>query len=276
MPTYTITEINKVQLPEFQPWTDQYGMMLDNPNGDVGGNGNLFTAHYVAGLVQKKLITPEEKERILQVYCNNFKLPGLLMRAPSKPDDMNAHDDVIGLMSADAQLNPDRKDRKLTRAVYEYGAATFCNGIDPDPEKKVLNTFLFILLTILFISVRWNWNVKNPRKFHASAWLQRRMEMIATMQMAVSRWWVNPIYWSYWAITNYVWAKSAKNDHEDDDILRYHSAMAAQGFGYFTNKICKMVHEKIHKDHGDLGVLVGVEYFNKPQHPIVNLLKGIY
>jgi hypothetical protein len=273
MPSYDKKWINTVQLPEFQPWTDEYGMTLDNDKGDVGGNGCLFTAHYVTGLV-KNGITPNEKERIMQVYRNNFKFPGVLMRAPSKPDDREAHDDIVGLMSADAQLNPDPKDRSLTRAVYEAGKHNYCDGVDEtDQEKLAFNKSLYGLLKVLFLGkVRWTWNNVVQNKFHASSWLQRRMEMMATMQMSLQEQ-VNPVYWLYWAFVMYGWAKSSKDDHQDDDILRYHMAMASQGYGFLTNYICRAVREKVVAD-GGLGAILG-QYFDKPNHPLVNLLKDI-
>ena len=273
MPSYKKTLINTVQLPEFQPWTDEYGMTLDNDKGDVGGNGNLLTAHYVVGLV-KKGITSSEKERIIQVYKNNFRFPGVLMRAPSKPDDRNAHDDIIGLMGADASLNPDSKDRQLTRAVYEHGKNNYCDGIDEtDKEKLSFNIKIYGWLNKLFLGkVRWTWNNVVSNKFHVSSWLQRRMEMMATMQMSLKER-VNPIYWLYWAAVMYGWAKSKKDDHEDDDILRFHMAVASQGYGFLTNYICRKVREKVVAD-GGLGLILG-EYFEKPNHPLVNLLKDI-
>lgn len=275
MPTYKLTAINTVQLKEFQEWTDVYGMMLDNDGGHVGGNGNLFTAHYVTGLVQKGLIAPEERSRILQVYRNNFRFPGVLMRAPSKPDDRNAHDDVMGLLSADAQLNPDPAKRELTRTVYQHGRDNYCDGVDEaDQEKLKINNLVFKALKWLFLGkVRWTWNNVTENKFHVSSWLQRRMEMMATMQMSL-REFVNPIYYIYWLATNYVWLKFGKKEHKDSYILRYHSAMACKGYGKFTDKMCDAIFHKINKDFGDFGQLLGY-YFNKMHHPIVKLLKDL-
>jgi len=249
-------------------------MTLDNDKGDVGGNGNLFTAHYVAGLVSKKSMTDNERARILQVYENNFRFPGVLMRAPSKPDDRNAHDDIVGVMSADAQLNPDPRYRALTRAVYEHGKNNYCDGIDKtDTDRISQNTTVFKILKVLFLGkVRWTWNNVVPNKFHVSSWLQRRMEVMATMQMSL-RERVNVIYWLYWAIVMYGWARAEKDNREDDDILRYHLAVASQGYGWLTNKICAKVRKKIVKD-GGLGYILG-DYFQKPNHPLVKLLKDI-
>jgi len=273
MPTYDLKWINSVQLPEFQAWTDEFGMTLDNDKGDVGGNGNLFTAHYVTGLVQNKLLGDNEKARLLKVYENNFRFPGVLMRAPSKPDDRNAHDDVVGLLSADAQMNPDPKDRKLARAVYEHGK-TPCTGIDEtDQEKLATNKLVYMLLSKLFLGkVCWTWNNIAKDKFHVSSWLQRRMEVMATMQMCL-REPVNVVYWLYWAAIMYGWARAAKDNEENDDILRFHMAMACEGYGPLTDFICMKVREKIAKD-GGIGTILG-EYFEKPNHPLVGLLKDI-
>lgn len=271
MPSYNKTWINTVQLPEFQPWTDEYGMTLDNDKGDVGGNGMVFTAHYVTGLVTKG-ISNNEKQRILQVYRNNFRFPGVLMRAPSKPDDREAHDDIIGLMSADAQLNPDPKDRALTRAIYEHGKNNYCDGIDEtDQEKLGLNQWVFKALKGLFMGkVRWVWNNVIPNKFHVSSWLQRRMEMMATMQMCLQEQ-VNPLYWLYWASIMLYWAKSKADAREG--LLNFHMAMACQGYGFLTNYVCAQVRNKMTAS-GGLGVVVG-DYFNNPKHPLVNLLNNI-
>lgn len=269
MPTYDKNWINTVQFAEFQPWTDQYGMTLDNDKGDVGGNGCLFTAHYVTGMVFKG-ISSNEKARILKVYQNNFKFPGTLMRAPSKPDDREAHDDYIGMMSADAQLNPP-SNRALTRAMFEAGQQP-CDGVDEtDSDKIALNKTLYGLLKVLFLGkVRCTWNNVLKNKFHVSSWLQRRMEMMATMQMSL-RERVNPVYWLWWASTMILWAKTNADPREG--ILQFHMAKTCYGYGYLTNRVCEMVENKMVAS-GGIGKVIG-DYFGNTNHPLVNLLKDI-
>lgn len=119
MKTYELSKINTVEIEQFQNWTDKYGMMQDNPNGLSTGNGNLFTAHYVFGLSQNGLLTDEAKDRLNQVFRNNFREPGLLMRTPNNEVGYQAHDDFVGMFGADAILNPE--SREFTRAAYDYG-----------------------------------------------------------------------------------------------------------------------------------------------------------
>lgn len=273
MVTYALAFINTVQLPEFQDWTDQYGMILDTFDGGVGGNGNLFTAHYVIGLVLKNIITDAEKARIIQVYLNNFKQPGLLVRAPSKWNDYNAHDDIVGLMGADALLNPDT--RPLTNAVYNYGKNTSCDGIDETrPNSATLNKILYYVLKVFKLGkVNWVWNTSLPGKFDGGSWLGRRMEVTATMKMSLKKfmWFKQWLYWAISMLSLYL----SKPDAHDAYILRFQMAIAAKGYGFFTDLICGLIRKKVEKDFGDFGQLLGA-YFNKPNHPLVALLKGIY
>jgi hypothetical protein len=270
MPTYKIEPINKVQIPEFQLWTDAYGMVQDNPKGDTTGNGNLYTAQYIIGSALKGILSDRERDRLNSVYLNNFIQPGLLTRAPSKKGDMEAHDDIFGIISADKFLNP---DRKLTKAIYDYGATNYCDGIDPDENKIKINGQVYGILTKLFGKVRWVWNNMNPKKFHVSAWLGRRMELIAVLQMAsgVS---VNPIYWAYWCATM-MWPVLFPNkDDKDGYILRWHGAISCEGYGTLTNRVCSMTHSAIKRDYGDIGKVLDA-YFSEKDHPLVKLLENI-
>lgn len=275
MPNYVIAKINEVD-PKFQEWTDIYGMMTDNSQGNSTGNGNLFTAHYAFGLSANGLLE-HDKERLTQVYLNNFREAGLLNRKPGANDWYQAHDDIVGLMGADALMNPDRKDRLLTRAVYEYGQGS-AQGIDSnekDPKKIKLNSQLYPALMILGLGkIRWVWNNVQPKKFHVSSWLGRRMEIIATMQMSLGIA-PNPFVWAYWAATMMQLVLKPKKDYIDGYTLRFHSALAVEGYGPVSNVICKLVRNALNRDHGDLGQLLG-SYFNKPEHPIVELCKGKY
>lgn len=277
MPSYPLEYINTVQLPQFQDWTDKYGMMQDNPNGGTTGNGNLFTAHYVFGLWSSKLLSAEEKNRLNRVYINNFRMPGLLMRDPSNGNGWQAHDDFIGLMAADAMMNPD--NRFLTKLVYEYGKNVKLDGTDetePAEDYRKKNKIWYKVLKILTLGgPKWVWNTQNPTKFHLASWLQRRVEMMATMQMSLKMW-ANPFYWTYWAVTMLMLGFGWVNKEYDDGYtLRFHSAIACEGYGPVTNWICRKVRKAIARDHGDFGGLM-LSYFEKPDHPIVKLCKGKY
>lgn len=271
MPRYLLNSLNTVQLTEFQEWTDEYGMMTDNDRGDVGGNGNLCTAHYAVALSLSGLLSVEEKERITKVYLNNFKKPGLLIRAPSKPNDREAHDDYFGLLGADSVLNP--KNRTLTRLAYDYGKNNYCDGIDTSDETKLeLNTKTYKWLTKIFGKVRWAWNNVTDNKFHVSSWLGRRMELIATMQMCLQER-INPFYWLYWAFAMLYTAYFTNKEERDSFILAFHSAIAVKGYGFLTDKICQAIHNAIKRDYGDMGQLLSA-YYQKPDHPIVKFFEG--
>jgi hypothetical protein len=271
MPFYLPKEINTPLLPEFQAWTDVYGMIVDNPNGDTSGNGSLYTAHYVAGLAARALMTKQEKERLIQVYKNNMIIPGLFARAPSKLSDRQAHDDLFGIISADKILNPETRD--FTKQIYNYGKNTYCNGVDElDHEQLLINVSTYNWLNRIFGKVRWVWNNVNPGRFHLSSWLGRRPELIATMQMTLKED-VNPFFWLYWAGIM-LWTAYAPNKKDHDGyILKYHSALACEGYGLVTDWICKKLRLAVKRDFGDFGQLLG-EYFNKP-HPLVKLLKDV-
>ncbi len=271
MPNYPIESINKVALSEFQDWTDHFGMMQDNDKDVSSWNGNLFTAHYVFGLVSTNQMTDVERARIIQVFLNNCLVTGLLQRAPSI-NNRQAQDDMFGVMGAEALMYPNPKDRVVTKAMYEYGKQS-CDGLASDANDQ--DKLAYKWLKRLTFRTRWVWNTEEPGKFKAGSWLGRFPNLIATMQMAQGKI-VNPFSWLWWAITMMLLplGKVDKNYH-DGYTLRFHSALACQGYGFLTNWICKKVREAVARDYVDFGLLLGA-YFAKPQHPIVKLCKGKY
>lgn len=283
MPKYELNAINTVSLPQFQDWTDRFGMMTDNANGDPTGNGILFTAHYAFGLWANGLLTEEEKIRILTVFIDCQRETGLYNRQPGANSRYQAHDDLIGLMGAESLIRPNRKDRVLTRQILDYGRNTPINGIDPtEPDPKKIKMMKWMYPTLKALSylnpfswgkIRYVWNNVNPGTFQPSSWLGRRMEVIATMQMASGRF-VNPIYWLYWAATMLRVAVFKDKDH-DGYTLRFHSALACDGYGPVTSWICRQMRKAVARDFGDLGQLLG-KYFVKMHHPIVALCAGKY
>jgi hypothetical protein len=277
MPNYPLEFINEVALPEFQEWTDKHGMMQDNDQGNTTGNGNLFTAHYVFGLEANGKLTDNERDRLNRVYLNNFRVPGLLMRDPSNGNGWQAHDDIVGMFAADAIINGPH--RFLTKLVYDYGKKVQLDGTDetePAEDYREKNRKIYKILNIVtFGRVRWVWNNQNPTKFHAASWLQRRMEMMATMQMSLRKW-VNPVYWLVWAVTMLMLPIGWVNrEYRDGYTLRFHSAIACEGYGPITNWICRRVRKAVARDYGDFGGLLSA-YFGKPHHPIVALCKDKY
>lgn len=294
MPNYTLNSLNTVQLPEFQAYTDKYGMT--QIDGSTSDNGNLFTAHYAYGLVERKIITDNEKKRILQVYRNNFMEKGLQIRSPHDFRS-NAQDDIYGLMSVEAMFFLNPKDRLMTKEIYEYGKTQHATGVDDSSKERLrdvpafitkicgwfkvkpedmtrgwLNRVLYKPLKVLgFGKLRWNWNQEKPRQFEAGQWLGRFPQLIATMQMAQGRW-VTPWRWLYWAGSMLMLAKNWDTGM-DSYTLRIHSAKACQGYGPLTNLVCWAVRKTVAKRQGDFGT-VCAKYFG-PNHPLVKLLTGI-
>lgn len=272
MPWYPIQPINEVSLPQFQDWTDQHGMMTDNGQGHAQGNGALFTAHYVFGLSCNDILTDKEIARIKQVYANEFMAPGLLGKPTEFFKDRQAQDDMFGLMGAEALMCPKREDRLMTKAMYDYGQISpVALESDADDTDKAV----FKWLKILTLRRRWVWNNVEPGTFNADSWLGRFPNLIATMEMSQGKW-VNPLKWCYWAGTmlQLVYLPGDKT-YRDGYTLRFHSALACEGYGPLTNWICKKVRSAIARDYGDFGLLLGA-YFAKPDHPIVALCKGKY
>lgn len=271
MPSYVLNSTNTVQLPQFQPYTDQFGMMTINSSGDTTDNGNLFTAHYALGLVLNNLVTPEEKARINQVYANNFIQPGLSVRYPGSTD-FESQDDMFGIMSVDAMFNP---GRPMTNALYQYGK-TSTTGVDP--REPVVSTqrenfIAYWALKLLTFRDRWVWNPVTPGKFSIYAWLGRQMHLIATMQMAL-RTTPNLIFWLYWAITMLQLVVFPNKSNIDSYTLKVHSAIAVQGYGFFSNLICKAVKYAVKRDWGNFGNTLGA-YFNNANHPVVALFSNV-
>lgn len=285
MYNYPLNALNTVSQPQFQDWTDANGMMTDNPNGNSTGNGMLFMAHYCFALHANGLLTDDEKHRIEAVYRLVQREPGLYNRLPGANDWYQAHDDLVGLMGAEALIHPDRKDRVLTKELYNYGISTDIYAADMSDSNQTKDKWNAILFPFFKMAsylnpIHWGkicyvWNNVRPGKFHTNSWLGRRMEVIATMQMASGSA-VNPIYWLYWAVSMLSLVYGKKNPlYQDGYTLRFHSALACEGSGFITNWICKKIREEVLKTYGGFGEML-LSYFNQPSHPIVVLGAGKY
>jgi hypothetical protein len=268
---YTPSPINTCQLTQFQAWTDQYGMITNNSSGNSTDNGNLYTAHYVYGLISTTQITDQEKQRILQVYANNFSYPGILCRTPNFPGNRQAQDDIFGLMGAEALLSPD--SRSMTRSVYEYGLKS-ASGIDSTELDQWHQKFMYWLIRIVTLGrCRWVWNNIEPGTFDETSWLGRFPTLIVTMQMSLKEW-VNPFFWSYWAVSCMYNAWFGSYSDNNGDCQSIHAANAAQGYGPLTNFVCSQIHKGIKRKYGSAGVLME-DYFQNAQHPLCLLLNNV-
>ena len=266
-------------IPEFQEYTDQFGMVQIGTNGVSGNtsdNGNLWTAFYILGLYKKGLVTVAEQARLIQVYSNNFKEPGLLTRYPGSPD-FEAQDDYCGLLMADSMLIP--KLRLFSANVYSYGENTkHCVEVDPrEPNPSTLNEDkqIYTVLKILtFNHIKWNYNCVSPNSFSIYSWLGRRMELIAAIQMSARKP-VNPFYWLYWAVImiDNILSKPVQSNSVAD-MLHYCNAVSCDGYGPLTNLICKWFFNSVKKKFGDVGYMFGWSN-GQMNHPLVSFLKGV-
>jgi len=268
---YNLLPINTCLLPQFQAWTDVYGMITNNSQGNSTDNGNLYTAHYVYGLIATNQINEQEKQRILQVYANNFSEPGILCRTPNFPGDRQAQDDIYGLMSAEALLTPN--DRKMTRSIYEYGLKS-ASGVDSTEPYQGAQTRAYWAIRVLTLGrCRWVWNNVQPGKFDETSWLGRFPAFLAVMQMSLKKR-VNPFFWLWWAGSCF-WDYCFGNINDNNgDCLMLHGVIAASGYGPLTDWICRLVHKNIKRKYGSTGVLLS-DYFQNPQHPLCQLLKDV-
>ena len=271
--TYPLLPINTVLLPEFQPYSDQYGLITDSAQGDPSGNGILFTGHYVVGLVEKNLINDQEKERILEVFESCQRLPGLFMRNPVGQTNYEAHDDLIGILGSEAKMIPNKKDRKLSQSIYNYGISVNADQLDQteqDPSKQTQNQWVLRLLNLFPGRNRWVFNTKNPSTFHVNAWLGLRREVIATMAMGSGNE-VSLFDWLYWATSMMLLKDTSDNNAY---ILAMHSCWACEGYGLMTDWIVRHVQAKMKEKYGDFGKLLGT-YYQDPNHPLIKLLDGV-
>ena len=272
--SYPLSPINTVLLPEFQAWTDEFGLVQDNDQEITTGNGILYTAHYLVGLKEKGLLTVQEQDRVMAVFHSCEVLPGVFKRAPARKDgDYQAHDDPIGIMGAEGKLFPNRKDRLLSQSIFEYGnniRAEELDSTEQNPSKQAQNKWALWAIKLLQIPRKYVWNNKNPGKFHVNAWLGLRIDVIATMKLATGKA-ICPLQWLYWA---FYMLSVKKGSSHDSFILRYHMILAAEGYGPLTDMVCKKTRAKIFEVFPDFGQLLS-EYFNKPQHPLVKLLENV-
>lgn len=267
MPTYQLNPINTMPLPEFQDWTDEYGLITDVKNGGPSGNGILYTAHYALGLKNKGLLTPAERDRIIAAVELCFDLPGLIDRSVAKELDYEAHDDYIGLFTLALIL----EKPEWTQQVLEYGKNVRCDGIDEteqDPSKVKLNKLAFTALKILKLGkVNWVWNNRIPGKFHVSSWLGRRFDVTGTMKLAAGKL-INPLHWLYW--TAYM-LTAGKDSSHDSWILRYHMAVSCENSGFLTRLVVKKFKKQLDGNFGSFGKLLEA-YFNNPANPLPGLV----
>lgn len=271
MSSYPLTNQNTCQLSQFQPYTDQYGMVTNNPQGNSSDNGNLWTAHYAYGLVATKQISEIERQRILNVYAANFSQSGLLCRTPNFPGDRQAQDDMYGLMGAEALLSPNH--RFMTRSVYEYGEKS-ASGIDSTETNQSTQKKAFWAIKILTLGrCRWVWNNIQPGKFDETSWLGRFPAFLAVMQMSLKEH-VNPFNWLVWAGASLYSAWFGNSTDNNGDCLFLQSAIAVKGYGPLTDLVCGQIHKGIRHKYGSAGGLMA-DYFQNPTHPLVTLLNGL-
>ena len=267
---YTLTPLNTCQLPQFQTYTDQYGMVTNNNQGNSTDNGNLYTAHYVYGLFATNQINDQEKQRILTVYSNNFSQKGVLCRTPNFPGNREAQDDMYGLMSAEALISPDH--RVLTRSIYNFGKIP-AQGIDSTEPFQGAQTRVYWLIKILcFGRAKWVWDNIEPGKFDEASWLGRFPAFLAVMQMSLKEE-VNPFFWLWWMATSLWSAWFGTQSGNNGDCLMLHGAVAAKGYGKLSDWVCSQIHKGITRKYGNAGQLMSV-YFQDPSHPLVALLSN--
>ena len=269
---YTLTALNTSLLPQFQAWTDQYGMVTNNNQGNSSDNGNLWLAHYTYGLVETYEIDDREKQRILQVYANNFSQPGILCRTPNFPGNRQAQDDLFGIVGAEALLSPN--DRKMTRAIYSYGQHIEPKGVDPtEPFQGAQGRVFLLIKALCFGKCRWVWNNISPGTFSETSWLGRFPALLAVLQMSL-RYDINPFFWLWWAVTALSTSWFGNSTNNNGDCLILHGCSAAQGYGRLTDWVCRQFHKGIKRKYGSVGGLMQV-YFQNPQHPLCALLKDV-
>jgi hypothetical protein len=255
-------------LTQFKPYADKYGMITNNNQGLSTDNGNLFTAHYVYGLVSTNQTNDEEKQRILQVYKNNFLQPGILCRTPQFPGNRQAQDDMYGLMGIEALLSPN--DRSMTASIYEYGAKSASQIDSTEPFFGAQKRAYWAIRILTLGRCRWVWNNIEPGKFDEASWLGRFPAFLAVMQMSLRKF-VNPFNWIWWCASSLNSAWYGDNSDNNGDCLILQGALAAQGYGPLTNWVCGQIHKGIARKYGSAGGLME-SYFNDPNHPLVALL----
>jgi hypothetical protein len=267
--TYPLTPINTVSQPQFQPYTDEFGMITNSNQGITSGNGNLYTAYYIFGLHFNKLL-PQEQERLVQVYKNNFMEPGLLCRSPQFPGSRQTQDDYFGVVLADSFLNPETRD--FTKQIFAYAQAGKCSGIDAqDTQNATWNKILYYPFKILGLGkVKYLFNNIAPGQFSLASWLGRFSNLSATLELASKRW-PNPLQWIWWV--SWILSSWVSNDN-GGDLLRWCSCMGVEGRGFIANFVCKLFYKKIDKKYGSLSGLMA-SYFTDPANPLPAFLANI-
>jgi hypothetical protein len=262
--------INTPLLSQFQAWTDNYGMMTNNSQGLSCDNGNLFTAHYTYGIVSTNQINDLEKQRLLNVYSNNFLKNGLLCRTPVFPGGRQEQDDYYGLIGAEALLSP--QHRFMTRSVYNYGMVS-ANGIDPQESNLSLQKIIYWGVKLLtFGNCKWVYNNITPGTFSDNSWFGRFPCLIATIKMSLSES-VDWFSWTYWAVCMLWSAWFGDYTGNNGDCLLLHSVNAVYGYGPITNWICNQFYFGITRKYGSAGGLMQT-YFQDETNPLVDLLKN--
>lgn len=256
---------------DYKPYMDRWELVQPAPDDGrpfgMSGNGLLYTSSYILALVDNSALTSQEKIRLLNVYqsCQVPNEIGLYHRTPTKVKDFNSFDDLLGVLLASKYLD----DGFMARRIYDRGQMIVSEvdeseGLD-HPTVKLSKKILPILKFLTFNKVKWNYNNVNPDKFRVNTWLGRRIDVIATIQMAAKKR-VNPIYWTYWMFTMLsAYLQGEKSDHNAFK-LRYTSCRAIEGYGFFTDLTCRLFYARLRKVHGSLGEL-NVKYFNNPEHP---------
>jgi hypothetical protein len=169
---------------EFTPYTDQYGLIHDKPpTSEVlipSGNGLLYTAEACV-IMQLSKVSYDRKKIADGVRDSQVKSkPGLFNRGPTKLNDLEDHDDYIGL----GALSNICGFRDVARAILSYG-----RGSDQSSGASALRSdcsdFGFARVQLNQCkTVPYNYNNVEPGKFCWSTWMGKSPDIITHLKLA--------------------------------------------------------------------------------------------
>ena len=250
----------------FQPYTDQWGLVQPQA-GSSSGNGLLYTAEAIAALKANNQLTTDMKAQYWAAYEACEVQPGLFHRRPDGAFGQNQQDDYIGIAYAARHL--DRPD--IAQRVLDYGDIG-ANRLTSTPASgdeiayKALS--LFGLLTVKNV-----YNDIEPGAFNLKGWFARWPFLGITMKFAAGKD-PNILEKLFWCVIQLSSLRADVNN-QDNWILSWMAWKTVEGKSWITDLVGKYWLKKFVEKQGSMGDLLE-RYFNDPNQPVAQALKGVY
>jgi hypothetical protein len=162
-------------------YTDRFGIIhsekVEHPNRDPKtDNGLLYTAEACA-IMQMRNVSYDRNRIAAGIKADEVK-PGLYRRSPLKLDQLEAHDDYVGLGALAGLCG----FRDVARDILAYGRGADQHGLTPADANEHFGSMADDLMKCK--AVPYNYNNVTPGLWNWNTWLGRQPEIVTHLKIA--------------------------------------------------------------------------------------------